>query len=298
MSSSGERLASARAESAARLGALGTLALVAAWGAAQPARAQFVANEGFGADGKAKAAFEADLFVYLPHTKGTVGLGDPPGQNINIDRPRPTVADLASSLDGAFTCNCLVRYGRFSGEFNTMYFSVKQNTTLLPVPPETPEASLTSKMSYFLISPGVGYRLSPTTAADKWAVDLRAGFTYNNLDVSTALSATLPSGPYEGSSKRNFGFVQPWAGWRVDYYPSRRWRIDNTVAITGLGVDGAKVGWNAQINASYLVTKWFDVSLGYQANIVNRDPAIGPDGVNRTVNLVFYGPVFAMGFRF
>jgi hypothetical protein len=49
---------------------------------------------------------------------------------------------------------------------------------------------------------------------------------------------------------------------------------------------------------SYLVTKWFDVSLGYAAVQTSRHEDLGPRGENRSVDVLAYGPVVAMGFRF
>lgn len=100
------------------------------------------------------------------------------------------------------------------------------------------------------------------------------------------------------SLHHNVSFLQPWVGTRVDYYPSPKWRIENTLALNGLGVDGGSVGWNTKLAFSYLITKWLDVSLGYAAQKLNRDTPTLADGSNRSVDILLYGPYAAVGLRF
>ena len=49
---------------------------------------------------------------------------------------------------------------------------------------------------------------------------------------------------------------------------------------------------------SYLVTNWFDVTLGYGGFQTNREGKTDRNGENRSVNLLAYGPIAAVGFRF
>ena len=122
----------------------------------------------------------------------------------------------------------------------------------------------------------------------------RAGFTYASLSAD----AELQAGEFAGSGSVSRSLIQPWIGERFDYYPSPRWRIENTLALTGLGVDGGSIGWNGNLTASYLVTKWLDVRAGYQVNQLKKNASILADGTNRSVNILLYGPFVGFGFRF
>jgi hypothetical protein len=270
----------------------GITALVALAGVS-PAKAQFYANEGFDSNGSPKLSVELQPYIYLPHTSLTVGLGRASQEDITIDRPRPTIADILAKLDAAFTCDCTARYGNFSGEVNIVYVAVS-STTNFPAKGPIPPATLDSHASIFLISPGVGYRVLPTTRTSKVSFDVRAGFTYASVNADSDFQA----GEFAGSSSHGVGFIQPWIGTRVDYYASTKWRIENTFSLNGLGVDGGSVGWNTKLGASYLINKWLDVSFGYAAQKLNRDLATAPDGANRSVDLLLRGPYAALGLRF
>jgi hypothetical protein len=270
---------------------IGAFAAVSALAGALPAAAQFTANEGFDDSGKAKVTVEATPYVYLPHLHATVGLDRPPGQDIIIDRPRPTIADLTSSLSGAFTCDCILHYGNWEGEVNVIYLSLKQKTTVPPLPPSLPSAVLNTKLSAFYISPGIGYRVFTSNSVGFYA---RAGFTYAELSADS----DFQFGEFAGSGSHSLSVTQPWIGERFDYYPSRKWRIENTFALTGLGVDGGSIGWNGKLNVSYLVTKWFDIQAGYMANQLKKDTSILPNGADRSANVLMYGPEVGFGFRF
>jgi hypothetical protein len=260
---------------------------------ASPASAQFVANEGFNANGSPTLAIELQPYLYLPHSSITIGLARPPGEDITIDRPRPTLADVLAKLNAAFDCDCDVRYGNWSGEVNILYVSVSTKTNLGGMG-RIPPATLDNTATVFLISPGIGYRVLPTTSSSKVSVDLRAGFTYASLTAESDFQA----GEFAHTGNHGVDFAQPWVGTRVDYYPSTKWRIENTLALNGLGVDGGSLGWNVKLGASYLITKWLDVSFGYTAQKVERDTPPLPDGANRSVDVLLRGPYAALGLRF
>jgi hypothetical protein len=236
---------------------------------------------------------ELQPYLYLPRSSITIGLARAAGQDITIDRPRPTLANVLAKLDAAFTCDCVARYGNLSGEVNIVYVAVS-DTTNFPAKGPIPAASLYAKASVFLISPGLGYRVIPTTSTSKVSFDVRAGFTY----ASTTADVDLTAGQFADSVNHGISFLQPWVGTRVDYYPSPKWRIENTLALTGLGVDGGSIGWNTKLAFSYLITKWLDVSLGYAAQRLTRDSPTLPDGSNRSVDILLYGPYAAVGLRF
>jgi len=267
------------------------LAFILAW--AQPAAAEFFsATDGF-KDGAPTFTFELAPYLYLPNVNGTIGLGRPSGEDIDVDRPRPTVASLVPKLNFAFDCDCLARYGNWSAELNFIYISVKQQTVVPPLPPNVPQATLNTKLSTFYVSPGIGYRIL-SSESGHWDVDYRMGFTYAGVSADSDFAA----GEFSASGSHTIDFIQPWIGGRFDYYPTRRWRLQSTAAATGLGVDNGSVGWNAKGTISYLFTSWFDVELGYGASETYRDPSILPDGTNRTLRLLLYGPIAALGFRF
>lgn len=261
--------------------------------AAHRASAQFSAREGFTPDGTAHWSFEVAPYLYLPNVDATIGLGRPLNTDVSISRSRPTVSQLVSSLTGAFVAYSIARYGNWSAELNVLYLGVQAKKGFPPVLPGGSGLTLKSNATMVYVSPGFGYRILPTDNTSKVAVDLRAGFIYNYLDAS----ANFEQSPLGGVGK-SYSFVQPWVGTRVAYYPSPKWRLAGDVALTGLGVDGGAIGWNGRLTVSYLITSWFDVTLGYAAVQTVRHRQLERDGTNRSINLLAYGPVVAMGFRF
>jgi hypothetical protein len=260
---------------------------------AAPARAQFSAREGFTADGAYHWSFEVAPYLFLPAVDATIGLNHPPGNDISISQARPTVSKLVSTLNGAFVGFGLARYGDYSAELNVVYVSASQSKTTAPLLPGRSGATLRTTTSLVYVSPGIGYQLLPTSDTSKFTLDARVGFSYNEIDASAGFEESRFGGVSYNSS-----FAQPWIGARASYYPAPRWRIVLDAAATGLGVDGGVIGWNSRLGVSYLVTKWFDVSAGYAALQTQRRLSAGPRGENRDVDLLAYGPVVALGFRF
>jgi hypothetical protein len=272
---------------------LALLAAATLFLAAHRASAQFSAREGFTADGTAHWSFEVAPYLYLPNVDATIGLGHPLDTDISIQRSRPTIAQLVTSLTGAFVGYSVARYGNWSAELNVLYVGVQAKKGYPPVVPGGPGLTLKSNASVVFVSPGFGYRVLPTGAAGKLAVDLRAGFSYNYLDAN----ANFEQSRFGGINK-SYSFVQPWVGTRVSYYPSPRWRLAADLALTGMGVDGGAIGWNGRLTVSYLIASWIDLTLGYAAVQTVRHRELERDGTNRSINLLAYGPVVAIGFRF
>ena len=83
--------------------ALGLAALALSFGlaCAAPASAEFFSpTEGSSDSGAPKLTVDASPFLFLSHTNATIGLDRPSGQDITINRPRPTLADVVASPDG------------------------------------------------------------------------------------------------------------------------------------------------------------------------------------------------------
>ncbi len=257
------------------------------------AHAQFSAREGFTADGTAHWSFEFSPYVYLPNISANIGLAHPPGFDVSINRGRPTLAQLVTSLTGAFVGYTVTRYGNWSAELNVLYVGLDAKKSFPPVLPGGAGVTLKSSGTMVFVSPGIGYRVLPTDPSSNFALDLRAGFIYNYLDVS----ANFEESRLGGISK-SYSFVQPWVGTRLSYYPSPKWRLSADLALTGMGVDGGAIGWNGRLQVSYLIASWIDVTLGYQAVQTLRHRTLEPDGTNRSINVLTYGPVAAVGFRF
>lgn len=272
---------------------LALLPAVAVLLGAHRADAQFSAREGFTPDGTAHWSFEVTPYLYLPNVDATIGLGHPLNTDVSISRSRPTVSQLVSSLTGAFVADSVARYGNWSAELNVLYLGVEAKKGFPPVVPGGPGLTLKSNASMVFVSPGFGYRILPSDASGKVAVDLRAGFIYNYLDANANFEQSSL-----GGVGKSYSFVQPWVGTRVAYYPSPWWRLAGDVALTGMGVDGGAIGWNGRLTVSYLITSWFDVTLGYAAVQTVRHRQLERDGTNRSINLLAYGPVVAIGFRF
>ena len=260
---------------------------------AQPAMAQFSAREGLSSDGSPRFSTELQPFIWLPHTDAHIGLGNRPGNDLTVNLPRPTIADVVGSLDGAFSCACLVRYGNWSAEVNIEYVALSSSEFVGPILPGGTGGTLNEHLSLFYISPGIGYRVLPTSTTSKLSLDVRAGFSYSEVSVSAAFARDR-----FGGVSHSTNFLQPWIGERIDYYPSPKWRLENSFAITGLGVDGGAVGWNGRVGVSYLISSGFDVSAGYLGSQTFRNKTAGPNGENNNLNLLQYGPYMAVGFRF
>lgn len=258
-----------------------------------PAAAQFSAREGFTADGAAHWSFEVSPYLFLPHIDATIGLAHPAIFDVSVNQQRPTTSKLVSSLSGAFTGDSLVRYGNWSAELDIFYVAASTTKTFPPLLPNGPGASLKADVSGVLVSPGIGYQVLPTDASSQLALDLRAGLSYNSISADASFARSLLGGVSYSTD-----FVQPWLGARLSFYPTPKWRLTGAAALTGLGVDGGAVGWNGQLKVAYLVTSWADVSLGYAATQTRRYGNAGLNGESRSIDLLAYGPMAAIGFRF
>ncbi len=273
---------------------LSALAMLLALLSAQPALAQidqFNGNDGLTDAGAPKWQFELTPYLWLPNTNAKIGLGRAPGLDTSVNLPRPTLADVIGKLDFAADCACLVRYGDWSGEVNFLYLAVSATKPVMPLP-RGPTALVNSKVSLFVISPGVGYRVVRATATNRFSMDVRAGFSYDDVNANANFQGSRLA--LSGSHSTNF--VQPWVGERMNYIISPKWRIDHAFALTGLGVDGV-VGYNGNLGLNYLVSSGFDVSAGYAVDQINRNNT-GRTGLNNSVSLFEYGPYVAAGFRF
>lgn len=260
---------------------------------ANPAAAQFSSREGFTADGAAHWSLEVSPYLFLPHIDATVGLAHPSSFDFSVNQQRPTVSKLASSLTGAFVGDGLARYGNWSAELNIFYVAAETTKTFPLLLRGGSGASLKATLSGVLVSPGIGYQILPTDASSRFALDLRAGFSYDSITADASFAQSL-----FGGTSHTTDFVQPWLGARLSFYPTPKWRLAGAAVLTGLGVDGGAVGWNGQLNVSYLVTSWFDVSLGYAATQTRRYGNVSQNGENRSIDLLAYGPVASVGFRF
>ncbi len=259
----------------------------------RPAVAQFSAREGFAADGTSHWSFELTPYLFLPNISANIGLRHPAGVDVTINQNRPTISKLLATLTGAFVGDALVRYGNWSGEINIFYVAAEVTKPFPPLVPGGPGATLKSTVSGVLVSPGFGYQVLPTDVSSTVALDVRAGFTYDSVSAGAEFEQSRLGGVNTTNS-----FVQPWIGTRLSYYPSPNWRIRGDTALTGLGVDGGAIGWNGRLSVSYLVSNWFDVTLGYAATQTRRNGRVGANGESRSLNLLAYGPVLAVGFRF
>jgi hypothetical protein len=126
-------------------------------------------------------------------------------------------------------------------------------------------------------------------------LDARAGFAFFHWSAAIG-SLEDPLGGLSGSGS----FVQPWLGARATIYPSSSWRVELGALAQGFGVSGGSWGWGASLLASYAVTDWMDITGGIRALRSSRiEDNTGPLGsVERSLDLLAYGPVLGIGFRF
>lgn len=267
----------------------GVAAAVALAGIARPTWAEFTNHDGYTADGKYQVSAEITPYLYLPATSANLQLAHFNGYTVSASTPVPSISQLTNVLDAAVLADGLVRYGPWSAELNFWWINASASKTR-PIADTGASIHLNESSQLLRISPGLGVQFvrselfgAPVSA------DLRAGFT----STTTGASANPARSAIHGLNSTG-SFVQPWMGLRGDIYPSPKWRIELGAQADGIGIDGVW-GWSASLTASYLITKWLDVSIGFAA--LNTQRSGGLDR-QRGLNLTGYGPVAGVGFRF
>ena len=268
---------------------VGSLALAVA---AAPASAQLSANDGYAADGSYKLQVEITPYLWLPATNTKFDLGPNSRISGSVSSGIPTAAQLASSLHGAFMGYTLVRYGPWSAELDFDWVEATSNNKFVSGPLGN-TIGVTESASMVRVAPGFGYQFVNSAVADMpLIVDARAGFAFFHWDAS------ISSGP--PSLKGNSSFVQPWLGGRLAVYPAPQWRVTLDAAAQGFGVSGGSWGWGADLLVAYGVTDWMDVTGGFRALKSSRnEDDKGPAGNGKRIfDLLAYGPILGVGFRF
>jgi hypothetical protein len=275
------------------------IALCLAGLASRPVHAQYFSNhDGYTDSGGYRVQVELDPYLWWPGFSGSVHFASPlvssrtPG-TFNSGLLSPSL--IANTLHAAFVGGGLVRYGPFSAEMDLQYFSVSQSQTLF-----TGSGGgvfrVKTAVQLLRVAPGVGYQVY---AGDVYgiptSVDARAGFAY----LATWQSYTGEGAVAGLSSSKNTGFVQPWLGVRVDFIPAPRWRIELGGLVQGFSVDGGSWGWGASGLISYAINTWATVNIGARALETERF-GLGRTafGQRRSLNLITYGPIIGVGFRF
>jgi hypothetical protein len=264
------------------------LALVCA-----PVSAQLSANDGYSTDGSYKLQVEITPYIWLPATETKFDLGPNSRISGSVGSGIPTAAQLASSLHGAFMGYTLVRYGPWSAELDFDWVEVSSNNKVVAGPLGR-SVPISAGASIVRVAPGFGYQVvNSAVVGMPVTVDVRAGFAFFHWDAS--ISSGPPS--LNGSSS----FVQPWLGARVALYPAPQWRVTLDAAAQGFGVSGGSWGWGAGLLVAYAVTDWMDVSGGFRAlksSRVEDNKAPGGGIGSRIFDLLAYGPILGVGFRF
>lgn len=256
------------------------------------ARAQFSAQDGYAPDGTARVQVELTPYLWLPAASGTIHFGGNFGRTVSFDSGPPTLADLAHSLHGAFVGYGLLRYGPWSAEMDIQWIDAFHKSTVQPIA-TGPGGTLKDTVELFRIAPGLGYQVySGELAGVPITVDARAGFSVLSWDASAKIEET----PFSGVSVSH-SFVQPWAGFRVSFYPWTDWRFDLGAMAQGFGIDGGAWGWGASALVSYSITSWLDVTGGIRA-LESSGRGNGSGAFRRSIDLVTYGPLIGFGLRF
>lgn len=275
-----------------RLAAALVATLLAAAGAT-PARAQFFSNhDGFNADGTYRVQVELTPYAWLPSVSGNAHLGS---RSVGFSQAAPTPAELASTLTGAFVGAGLLRYGLFSTEIDIQYVSARQSKTLAPDFLGR-SFGVTSTISMVRVAPGVGITAaSGDIAGVPSMLDVRAGFSYFSWDAKVEGDRNLFGGFSDSDT-----FIQPWLGLRASFIPTPRWRVEAAGMVQGFGMNEGSWGWGASAAASYAITDWANVTLGYRALDSDRQSGGGalPFPDRRSLRFTAYGPFLGIGFRF
>lgn len=260
--------------------------------AAVPASAQLSANDGYAADGSAKLQVEITPYLWLPATNTKFDLGPNSRISGSVSSGIPTAAQLTSSLHGAFMGYTLVRYGPWSTELDFDWVTMTSNNKTVSGPLGQ-TTGITASASMVRVAPGFGYEVvNSAVAGMPFTVDARAGFAFFHWDAS------ISSGP--PSLNGNSSFVQPWLGARFAVYPAPQWRVTLDAAAQGFGVSGGSWGWGAGLLVAYGVTDWMDVTGGFRAlKSAHREDDNGAAGNGKRIfDLLAYGPILGVGFRF
>ena len=276
--------------------ALALLVCLALVFACAPARADmFSPREGYAADGSYRVQIELTPYLWLPATKTNFTLGPRGGIGGSTSTGIPTAQQLANSLHGAFMGYGLLRYGPWSAELNIDWVSLAGGkTTSSRVLGRN--VTLNASASMVRVAPGFGYRvLSGDVGGIPVTMDARTGFA-----VFTWSSSVSSERNQLGSADESGTFVQPWLGTRVSIYPSPRWRIELSGLVQGFGVGGGSWGWGASAMVSYAVTDWMVVTGGFSAIRSSRSEETTRTFLpaTRSIDMVAYGPVLGVGFRF
>ena len=255
------------------------------------AQAQFTNRDGYNEDGTYRVQAEIDPYAWIPATSSTIHFAHPNGGvTINQSTGLPSASQLSSVLNVALMGAALVRYGPFSAGFDLQWVSAIASRdrmidgTRLTI--HTNEA-----LALVRVAPELGYQVVSTEVYDvPISVDARVGFSYDSVGASLNPARAAFTG-----LSRNDSFTQPFLGLRADIFPTPDWRVELGGMVQGFGVDGGSWGWGASAIVSYLVTSWFDVSLGFRALNTER---FGGRNDQRSINLTMYGPLLGVGFRF
>ena len=259
---------------------------------AGPALAQFSARDGYAENGGYRVQVEITPYLWLPAASGTARIGQNFGRDVSFDSGPPSIADLAHSLHGAFVGYGLLRYGPWSAELDFQWIDAFHKSTVQATA-TGPGGTLKDTVSLVRVAPGLGYQVySGALAGIPTTVDARAGFSVLAWDVS----AKIEELPFSGVSVSH-SFVQPWAGFRADFYPWTDWRFELAATAEGFGVSGGVWGWGASALVSYSINSWLDVTGGIRA-LSSRGRGNGSGPFRRSIDITAYGPLVGFGFRF
>jgi hypothetical protein len=235
---------------------------------------------------------EITPYLWLPAVSATASFGQLPVRDISVNRAPPTIAEIVDSLHGAFVGFGLLRYGPWSAELDFQWIDAFHKRSL-PATPTGPAVTLGEDAWLVRVAPGFGYQVySGGIAGVPTTVDARAGFSVFTWDAS----AHFEGSPFRGISVSDT-FVQPWLGFRADFYPWRDWRFELGAMAEGFGVNGGVWGWGASALVSYSITRWLDVTGGFRA-LSSKGRGDGSGPFKRSIDFTGYGPVLGFGLRF
>jgi len=258
-----------------------------------PAKAQFPSpRDGYAPDGTYRVQVELSPYLWLPATQTNLTIGPNEG---SASTGIPSLRDLANSLHGAFLGYGLLRYGPWSAELDINWVSAYGHKA---VASQTSGQSvdLSANASIVRIAPGFGYEVfSGDMGKTPVTVDARVGFAVLTWSASVSSENNVL-----GSASGDGTFVQPWIGTRMAIYPSRRWRVELGGIVQGFGVGEGSWGWGASALASYAVNDWMVITGGFRALSSSRSEETTSASLpaTRSIDMVGYGPVLGIGFRF
>ncbi|WP_319518682.1 YfaZ family outer membrane protein [uncultured Martelella sp.] len=230
--------------------------------------------------------FEVTPYVW---GAGLSGKASPFGSapTVRVDR---NFSEILDNLKLAGFVNFLATDGRFGVYADVMYIDSQNEQATGPVtlPGFGPVPGVNVDLDARLFNAALfgAYRLADT---DRFALDALAGVRV--VKAWTDVSASIPGTPNTYGAKRDFGWVDPAFGARMEYDFGKGFSFVGEADVAGFSI-GSDITWQAMGVVRYDLSRSTALSLGYKYMSVDYDD----DG--KLFDIEMQGPTVGLTFRF